>query len=83
MTLSIIILAACLVPALVVGSVLLWVAMNAILHGRGIIRDVASAMGLGQALRSTYDDTVRQSLPEDFLDLLGWLTEHKQRLAKT
>jgi len=28
---------------------------------------------LGRALRSTYDDTLREPVPDDFLDLLGKL----------
>ena len=28
---------------------------------------------LGRALRSVYDDTLRESVPDDFLDLLGKL----------
>jgi hypothetical protein len=28
---------------------------------------------LGRALRSIYDDTLRESVPDDFLDLLGKL----------
>lgn len=79
---AIIILAVGLVPAVVVGSVLLWVGTDAMLHGRGT-RDVALAIvGLGQALRSIYEDTVRQSLPDDFLDLLGKLIEHRQPVTK-
>lgn len=81
MNLGIIILAFCLVPALVVGSVLLWVGTDAMLHGRGT-RDAALAI-FGQALRSIYDDTARQSLPDDFVDMLGKLTEHRQPAANT
>jgi hypothetical protein len=29
---------------------------------------------LGRALRSVYDDTLRESVPDDFLNLLGKLT---------
>lgn len=29
---------------------------------------------LGRALRSVYDDTLRESVPEDFLSLIGKLT---------
>lgn len=29
---------------------------------------------LGRALRSVYDDTLRESVPEDFLNLIGKLT---------
>lgn len=29
---------------------------------------------LGRALRSIYDDTLRESIPDDFLDLLGKLS---------
>ena len=31
------------------------------------------ASELGRALRSIYDDTLRESVPDDFLDLLGKL----------
>lgn len=80
---AIIILAVGLVPAVVVGSVLLWVGTNAMLHGRGTHDVAATIVGLGQALRSIYEDTVRRSLPDDFLDLLGKLTEQRQPLTKT
>jgi hypothetical protein len=29
---------------------------------------------LGRALRSIYDDTLRESVPDDFIDLIGKLT---------
>lgn len=29
---------------------------------------------LGRALRSVYDDTLRETVPDEFLDLLGRLT---------
>lgn len=29
---------------------------------------------LGRALRSVYDDTLREAVPEDFLNLIGKLT---------
>jgi hypothetical protein len=29
---------------------------------------------IGRALRSVYDDTVREDVPDDFLDLLGKLS---------
>jgi hypothetical protein len=32
------------------------------------------AADLGRALRSVYDDTLRESVPDDFHDLLGKLT---------
>ena len=32
------------------------------------------ASDLGRALRSIYDDTLRESVPDDFLDLLGKLS---------
>jgi hypothetical protein len=32
------------------------------------------AADLGRALRSVYDDTLRESVPNDFLDLLGKLS---------
>ena len=63
-----------LVPGLVFGATLLWVGTNAMLHGRGFTRDVAMTIaGIRRALRSIYGDTVRESLPGDFLDLLARL----------
>ena len=38
---------------------------------KGVRRQRASE--LGRALRSIYDDTLRESVPDDFLDLLGKL----------
>ena len=32
------------------------------------------ASDLGRALRSIYDDTLRESVPDDFIDLLGKLS---------
>jgi hypothetical protein len=32
------------------------------------------AADVGRALRSVYDDTLRESVPDDFLDLLGKLS---------
>ena len=32
------------------------------------------ASELGRALRSIYDDTLRENVPDDFLDLLGKLS---------
>ena len=32
------------------------------------------ASDVGRALRSVYDDTLRESVPDDFLNLLGKLT---------
>jgi hypothetical protein len=39
---------------------------------RGVRRQRAS--DLGRALRSIYDDTLRESVPDDFKDLLGKLS---------
>ena len=39
---------------------------------RGVRKQRAS--DLGRALRSIYDDTLRESVPDDFKDLLGKLT---------
>jgi hypothetical protein len=76
----VIILTAGLLAGLVVAAVLLSVAMSAILHGRSITREAAITIAnLRRALRSIYDDTLRESLPEDFLDLLGKLTRHGPR----
>lgn len=38
---------------------------------KGVRKQRASE--LGRALRSIYDDTLRESVPDDFLDLLGKL----------
>lgn len=32
------------------------------------------AADVGRALRSVYDDTLRESVPDDFMDLLGKLS---------
>ena len=40
--------------------------------GKGVRKQRAS--DLGRALRSIYDDTLRESVPDDFKDLLGKLT---------
>ena len=32
-----------------------------------------SGSDIGRALRSAYDDTVRESIPDEFMDLLGKL----------
>ena len=52
--------------------------------GKGVSKDASSpkekgvrkqrASDLGRALRSIYDDTLRESVPDDFTDLLGKLT---------
>jgi len=34
----------------------------------------ARSSDLGRALRSVYDDTLRESVPDDFLDLIGKLS---------
>jgi hypothetical protein len=34
----------------------------------------ARSSDLGRALRSVYDDTLRETVPDDFLNLLGKLT---------
>ena len=80
----VILLAACLASALVVTAVLLWVGVNAILHGRGLTREAALTIAtLRQALRSIYEDTVRESLPDDFVALLRKLTRRKRGPLKT
>ena len=40
---------------------------------RGGVRKQRSG-DLGRALRSVYDDTLRESVPDDFLNLLGKLS---------
>ena len=44
---------------------------NSAPRGKGVPKQRASE--LGRALRSIYDDTLRESVPDDFLDLLGKL----------
>ena len=39
---------------------------------KGVRRQRSS--DLGRALRSVYDDTLRESVPDDFISLLGKLT---------
>ena len=67
----VIVLTACLLSGLVVAAVLLWVGMNAMVFGRPMPRNPAVALAnLGRALRSSYNDTLRESLPDDLRDLL-------------
>ena len=63
-----------LVLELAVAAALIWIGTNAILHGRGIGREAAITIAsLRRLLRSVYDETIRESLPADFVDLLGKL----------
>jgi hypothetical protein len=65
---------------MVVAAVLLWVGINAIIHGRSITSEAALTVGsVRRALRSIYDDTVREALPDDFVELLDKLA--RPRLA--
>ena len=83
MNLGVILLAVILVPGLVIAATLLWIGTNAMLHGRGITQDVALAIAsLRRALRSIYDDTARESLPQDLLDLLATLKQPRPARAK-
>jgi hypothetical protein len=71
-----------LLSGLAVATVLLSVAVGAILHGRSMTREAAiTVANLRRALRSAYDDTLRESLPEDLSNLLGRLTSHRPRPA--
>ena len=80
MSFWVILMTASLLSGLIVAAVLLSVAVSAILHGRTITREAAiTVASLRRALRSIYDDTLRESLPEDVLDLLGKLTPHRPR----
>ena len=77
MTPGVILLAIFLVPGLVVAAVLVWTGTNAILHGHGMRQEAAITIAtLQRVLRSVYRDTVRESLPDDFLVLLRKLTRH-------
>ncbi len=63
-----------LVLELAVAAALIWIGTNAILHGRGIGREAAITIAsLRRVLRSVYDETIRESLPAEFVDLLGKL----------
>lgn len=37
-------------------------------------RRTAASSDLGKALKTVYDETVREDIPDDFLDLLGKLS---------
>ena len=78
MSFWVILLAAFLMAGLVVVAAMLWVGTNAILNGRG--REPALTVAtLRRALRSVYKGTVRESLPDDFLALLGQLAGRGSR----
>ena len=77
-------MAACIASGMVVASVLLWVGTNALLYGRGMRQQATiSIASLGRLLRSIYDDTVGESLPDDLLGLLEKLTGHRPRKSKS
>ncbi len=64
-----------LASGLAVAGLLVWIGANAMIHGRGMAREAAVTIAsLRRALRSIYNDTLRESLPADFLALLGKLT---------
>jgi hypothetical protein len=80
MSLWLFVLAIALAPAIVVAAVLLWIAANGVFQRGGLTGEAAlSIVSLGRALRSLYNDTVRQSVPDDFLQLLGKLSRHTPR----
>lgn len=80
----VILLAVCLAPALVIAAALLWVGTNALLHGRAFTREAAITIAsLRRVLRSVYEDTAQEALPQDFLDLLGKLKSHGTLLKNT
>ena len=72
MSFWVILLAAFLMAGLVVAAAMLWVGANAILNGRTPERALTVAT-LRRALQSIYKGTLRESLPDDFLALLGKL----------
>lgn len=41
--------------------------------GGGKLPRKSRSSDLGRALRTVYDDTLRESVPDDFMDLLGKL----------
>ena len=73
-------MAACVASGMVVAAALLWVGINALIYGRGVRQQASiSIASLGRMLRAVYDDTVGESLPDDFRDLLAKLTKHGPR----
>lgn len=84
MNFGVILVAVCLVPALAVAAVLVWVGANAILHGRSVTDEAALTIArLRRALHTLYDDTASESLPDEFVDLLGKLTGHGLQVQNT
>jgi hypothetical protein len=76
MNLGIILVAVCLVLGLGAAGALLWVAANAMLHGRSPAEELAMTVSkLRRALHTIYDETAGESLPDEFVDLLGKLTK--------
>ena len=76
----VILLASWLMAGLAVAAVLLWLGINAILHGRGLTHEARVTIDtLRRVLGSVYDDTAKQSLPDDFRRLLGKLARHAPR----
>lgn len=70
-----ILLASFTAAGLVIATMLFWVGINALIHQHRLMREAAiSPESIGQALRSIYDHIVRESLPNDFLDMLRKLT---------
>ena len=79
----VIVLSAGLLAALSIAAALLWVGINAILHGRGLTREAAiTVTNLSRALRSIYNDTLGEALPDDWRDLLRKLARPGRREAK-
>ncbi len=84
MNLWVILLAACLVIGLGAAGALLWVATKAMLHGRSAADEVALTISrLTRALHTIYDETGRESVPDEFVDLLGKLTRDGLRVQNT
>ena len=84
MNLWLILLAVCAVPGLAVGAGLVWVCTNAMLHGRSVTDEAALTISrLRRALHTIYDDTARESLPDEFVDMLGKLTRDGLRVQTT
>ena len=79
----IIVLTACLLSGLVVAAALLWVGIHAMMFGRVMPRNAAVALAnLGRALRTSYNDTLRESLPDELRDLLRKLGRSGRRETK-
>ena len=80
MSMWLILLASCMAAGLIVAAMLLWVGITAMLHQHRLMGErFITTASLGPALRSLYDGTAREPVPEDLLNLLRKLTSPAPR----